>query len=164
MASSPLFTPVSFPTLPIPSAASMQAFGIRLGALLQSGDAVALRGPLGAGKTTLTQGIAVGLGVPVSVAITSPTFTLVNEHRGGRIPLFHADLYRLERANELEALGLDEAFDQGVVVIEWPDKFPGALPADHLELCLERLTDGTRTLTMRALGPRSNERLSLLLQ
>ncbi|MDZ4696532.1 MAG: tRNA (adenosine(37)-N6)-threonylcarbamoyltransferase complex ATPase subunit type 1 TsaE [Deltaproteobacteria bacterium] len=163
MASSPVFTPVSFPELCIPTAVHMRSLGIRLGAVLQQGDAVALKGPLGAGKTTLTQGIACGLGVPETVAITSPTFTLVNEHRGGRIPLFHADLYRLDHPGELHTLGLDEAFDEGVVVIEWPDKFPEVLPADHLDLRLDRLADGTRIVVMRALGPRSCKRIELLL-
>jgi tRNA threonylcarbamoyladenosine biosynthesis protein TsaE len=158
MASSPVFAPVSFPELRIPTAVAMRDLGIRLGALLKQGDAVALKGPLGAGKTTLTQGIACGLGVPETVAITSPTFTLVNEHRGGRIPLFHA-----EHESELPALGLDEAFDQGVVVMEWPDKFHDVLPADHLDLRIERLADGARTVVMRALGPRSCKRLELLL-
>src|SRR6187397_786060 len=77
---------------------------------LAPGDAIGLVGDLGAGKTCFVQGLARGLGVPDSVRVTSPTFTLINEHRGGRLPLFHVDLYRIEREAELAHIGLDDLF------------------------------------------------------
>ena len=111
-------------------------FGETLGAALRRGVGVetspatlALAGPLGAGKTSLVQGLAAGLGV--SGSVRSPTFTLIHEHRGP-VPLFHVDLYRLEAA-ELESLGLEEVIDSpGVTAIEWPERAPGVLPREHL--------------------------------
>ena len=111
-------------------------FGEALGAALRRGAGVgappatlALAGPLGAGKTCLVQGLAVGLGV--SGSVRSPTFTLIHEHRGP-VPLFHVDLYRLEAA-ELESLGLEEVIDSpGVTAIEWPERAAGVLPREHL--------------------------------
>ncbi|MFH1542312.1 MAG: tRNA (adenosine(37)-N6)-threonylcarbamoyltransferase complex ATPase subunit type 1 TsaE [bacterium] len=94
--------------------------GKKIGAALKPNDVIALVGPLGAGKTTLVQGIAVGLGVKDYV--TSPTFILINEYQG-RLPLFHADLYRLGETAEIEDLGIEEYFSRGgVCVIEWGEK------------------------------------------
>jgi len=93
--------------------------------------AVALVGPLGAGKTSLVQGIARGL--EVSGSVRSPTFTLIHEHPGP-VPLFHVDLYRLD-ASDVENLGLDEITDiPGVTAIEWAERAPGVLPAEHLRI------------------------------
>src|SRR5688572_32370219 len=89
--------------------AETRAAGALLGAVLAAGDAVALVGDLGAGKTTLVQGIALGAGVPPDEPVTSPTFTLLDEH-AGRIRIVHADLYRIERERELDQIGLDDAF------------------------------------------------------
>jgi len=118
------------------TAEETRRFGEALGAALRRGVGVeaspatlALAGPLGAGKTCLVQGLAVGLGV--SGSVRSPTFTLIHEHRGP-IPLFHVDLYRLEAA-ELESLGLEEVIDSpGVTAIEWPERAAGVLPREHL--------------------------------
>lgn len=106
------------------------AAGEALARELGAGDVVGLVGELGAGKTVFIQGLARGLGVPPEVPVTSPTFTLVNEYRGGRLPLFHVDLYRLEREDELEDVGLDELYRRGdgVVAVEWFDRFPAAAP------------------------------------
>ena len=90
---------------------------------------LALVGELGAGKTRFVQGLASGLGVPDKVFVRSPSFALINEYRGGRIPLYHFDFYRLDRADELGELGIEEYLDgDGACVIEWADRFPGALP------------------------------------
>lgn len=95
---------------------------------LSGGCVLSLEGPLGAGKTTFVQGLAEGLGCP-SESVSSPTFTLVHEYEGGRLPLVHMDLYRLEFVDELAALGFDDlAASANVLVIEWGDKFPAALP------------------------------------
>ena len=95
---------------------------------LQAGDVLALVGDLGAGKTQWVKGLAAGLGSEAEV--TSPTFTLIQEYPGGRLPLYHMDCYRLEEAGELLGIGIDDYLDgHGVVVIEWADKFPELLPA-----------------------------------
>jgi tRNA threonylcarbamoyladenosine biosynthesis protein TsaE len=112
----------------VASPEEMFAAGEALARELDAGDVVGLVGELGAGKTVFIQGLARGLGVPPEVPVTSPTFTLVNEYRGGRLPLFHVDLYRLEREDQLEDVGLDELYRRGdgVVAVEWFDRFPGA--------------------------------------
>jgi tRNA threonylcarbamoyladenosine biosynthesis protein TsaE len=112
-----------------------EAAGETLGRLVQSGDVVALTGDLGAGKTLFVRGLARGLGVPER-RVTSPSFTLVNEYRGGRLPLYHVDLYRLEREAELEDIGLDDLYRQEGVAVEWPERVPGAAPAERLEVTI----------------------------
>ncbi|MEI8233687.1 MAG: tRNA (adenosine(37)-N6)-threonylcarbamoyltransferase complex ATPase subunit type 1 TsaE [Verrucomicrobiota bacterium] len=101
--------------------------GQRLAAELRPGSVLALAGDLGAGKTQFTKGLACGLGVEGDV--TSPTFTLIHEYPGGRLPLFHIDLYRLEEADDVLGIGLDDYLDGGgVTVIEWADKFAALMP------------------------------------
>jgi tRNA threonylcarbamoyladenosine biosynthesis protein TsaE len=142
-------------TFEVATAEQTKAWGKRLGQALRTGDAIGLVGPLGAGKTTLTQGIAEGTGVGGHRHVASPTFALVNEHPG-RVALVHADLYRLNSASELAELGLDEAFDRAAAVIEWADRFPGALPSDHLLITIAmKSADGVRTLQLQAHGPAS---------
>ncbi len=99
--------------------------GTKIGESLQPGDLVLLFGDLGSGKTTLTQGIARGLGVAEDEYVRSPSFTLINEYRG-RMPIFHIDLYRIESATQLENLGLEEIlFSEGASIVEWAEKlFP----------------------------------------
>jgi tRNA threonylcarbamoyladenosine biosynthesis protein TsaE len=135
------------------TADAMQSLGERLGRALGVGDVVSLVGPLGAGKTTFVQGLARGVGVPPERHVASPTFALVNEHPG-RVPLVHADLYRVARPAELVELGLDDAFDRAAVAIEWLDRFPDAAPADRLELVIAIEADGARLLTLVGAGPR----------
>jgi len=102
------------------------AVGRDLAQSLRAGDAVLLQGELGAGKTAFVRGLAEGLGVPAD-AVSSPTFTLIQEYRGGRLPLFHVDLYRLDDPREIDDLGLEEIAADGVLAIEWAEKLPRRL-------------------------------------
>ena len=109
--------------------------GIKIGQSLQSGDLVLLFGDLGAGKTTMTQGIAQGLGVAENEYVRSPSFTLINEYRG-RIPIFHIDLYRIESAPELENLGLEEVLiSEGASIVEWAERL---FPQGQEDLIVEK--------------------------
>ncbi len=109
------------------SPAETFAVGETQAAALQPHTVLALCGELGAGKTQFVQGLARGLGCPASP--TSPTFTLIHEYGGGRLPLFHFDLYRLETAEQALAIGIEEYFESaGVSVVEWAGKFPELLP------------------------------------
>lgn len=126
-----------------------------LGVLLEASDAIGLVGDLGAGKTLFVQGVARGLGVPEHVRVTSPTFTIANLVRGGRLVLHHVDLYRIERASELRELGLDElAGSGGVLAVEWCDRFP-VLPDDHLRVSLGVAGEEARVIDAEGRGPRS---------
>jgi len=118
--------------------------GRKLGAQLKSGDILALFGSLGAGKTTLIQGLAEGLGVKDYV--TSPTFILINEY-AGRLPFYHIDLYRLEDPAQIEDLGIEEYFDKpGVIVIEWAEKLGGLLPNRAKQIKIETVSENQRKL------------------
>lgn len=111
-------------------------FGIKLGKSLKQGDILCLNGDLGAGKTTLTKSIGLGLGV--EDYITSPTFTLINEYKG-RVWVYHFDVYRLENAEELYDLGFDEYFyGNGVCIIEWADKINRMIPEDRIVIDIEK--------------------------
>ena len=133
------------------TAADMKRIGRCLGEAMRVGDVVGLAGSLGAGKTTLAQGIAEGLSVPSGRQVASPTFALVNEHPG-RVPFVHADLYRLAGEGELAELGLDEIFDRAAVVIEWIDRFPDVAPDDHLRIDIVAAPDLSRTLSFAGRG------------
>ena len=125
--------------------------GMRLGVLLQTGDVVCLQGELGAGKTTFVQGLAAGWGSLDDVS--SPTFILVNVYRranGGQ--LFHFDTYRIESALEAEELDLDAMFSAGPLVIEWPERMVGVLPAERLWIRLEHVDEDRRQFTFLPAG------------
>lgn len=112
-----------------------EGLGERIGRAALPGDVIALWGELGAGKTTLVRGLARGLGIDER-EVTSPTFVIVHEHEGGRVPLFHVDLYRLGPA-DVGSTGWDEGLAAGgVTAIEWPDRVADRLPADRLDLRL----------------------------
>lgn len=115
---------------------------------LREGDVIALVGPLGAGKTTFVQGLATGLGI--TSAVTSPTFALLQQYGGGRLELYHADFYRMERPSECAELGLEEWIEgPAVLVVEWADRFPGALPKEPLWIEIGLEGEGRR---LRAWG------------
>jgi tRNA threonylcarbamoyladenosine biosynthesis protein TsaE len=114
--------------------------------MLQPGAAVLLVGDLGAGKTALVRGLAEGLGVK-SEEVSSPTFTLMQEYRGGRIPLIHVDLYRLNDAREIDDLGLEELGLESVLAIEWAEKLPRRM-ADAIEVRIEHGDGDVRRLTI----------------
>ena len=127
----------------LPDSEATRKFGVALGRSLPAGTVILLQGDLGAGKTTLVQGIAEGLGI--SDSIESPTFTLINEYFGGRIPLYHLDLYRLE-PDEVEALHLESYWDGlemdlGIVAIEWAEKLPYK-PDNYLQISLNYCDKG----------------------
>ena len=121
--------------------------GRRIAAALPRRAVVLLIGNLGAGKTTLAKGIVSGLGAAEPDDVSSPTFTLIHEHGDGRV--YHIDLYRLDRPEQVATLGLDEIFDRkAVVLIEWGERFPQLLPAERIEIRLEPLGHEDRRITV----------------
>jgi tRNA threonylcarbamoyladenosine biosynthesis protein TsaE len=143
------------------SPAQTYRFGVRLGLLLKAGDLICLEGELGTGKTCLAQGIGEGMGVVEP--ITSPTFTLIAEHRppAPAPALYHIDLYRLDQAvDEAQALGLDEyLWRDGVCLIEWAERIEPALPPERLWITLLHLDLSKRGIVMKAQGPRYDDLL-----
>lgn len=130
-----------------------QRIGIRLGAHLQPGDVVCLSGELGAGKTTLVQGIARGWGS--SDAATSPTFVLVNNYRkSGGFELNHFDAYRVQDALEAEDLDLENMLAAGPLLVEWAERVKAALPAEHLWINMQYLDEEQRSLIFIPEGTR----------
>lgn len=127
---------------------------VRLAVQLRPGDVLCLRGDLGAGKTTFTRALVAALGSPASVS--SPTFALVHEYKGGRLPIWHVDAYRLQSADDTADIGLDEVFltGEGLVVIEWPERIEAALPDDHLDIAIRDTGGDTREITLIPHGPR----------
>jgi tRNA threonylcarbamoyladenosine biosynthesis protein TsaE len=137
--------------------------GMRLGGLLQPGDVVCLQGSLGAGKTTLVQGLAQGWGSldPVS----SPTFVLVNIYRRPDAEqLFHLDAYRLESALEAAELDLEEMLAQGSLVIEWPERMESLLPAERMWVLMDFLAEEHRQMLLKASGERYDGMLAEMRQ
>lgn len=143
------------------SADETESLGRILGALLGPGDVVALSGELGAGKTVLVRGIVAGTGSPARVA--SPTFTLIREY-AGPLPVFHADLYRIDTPGQLVDLGLEELFDRGgIVVIEWAERAGALLPREHLWISIAYGPgENERDLEATPRGPRYEEILTRL--
>jgi tRNA threonylcarbamoyladenosine biosynthesis protein TsaE len=134
----------------------------RLGRLLEPADVIALIGELGSGKTLFAQGLARGLDVPGSFAVSSPTFTLVNEYPG-RLPFYHLDLYRITDAAQCADLGLDELlYGQGAAAIEWAERLGAELPEERLEVYLTFAGETGRFLQFRSIGGRMAGRLAAL--
>lgn len=120
-------------------------WGRRFADDLRTGDVIALCGNLGAGKTQVTKGIVAGIGSRAEV--TSPTFTLVHEYVDGRLPVFHFDFYRIESETEILSLGWDEYLDEnGVMVVEWADRFPRLMPGHARWLLLETVSENARSI------------------
>jgi tRNA threonylcarbamoyladenosine biosynthesis protein TsaE len=133
--------------------AETEQIGSLLGSMLDKGDIIALSGELGAGKTTLVRGMARGIGLEEG-EVASPSFTLVNEYEG-QLRLFHIDLYRLEDEKELISIDYEEYLTaDGVVVIEWADRIPQAIPHDALWIMLRYLKSEHREIALRGQGHR----------
>jgi tRNA threonylcarbamoyladenosine biosynthesis protein TsaE len=131
--------------------------GRKLGGLLKGGDVIALSGELGCGKTCLTKGLALGLGVPPEEVVTSPSFTYMNEYEG-RETLYHMDVYRLAHLSEFVGIGLDEYLGQGgVAVLEWADRWPEILPEQTMSVRFAILSEDERALSFSARHPRAVE-------
>jgi len=122
--------------------------GRKMGSVLREGDVVALEGELGSGKTCFAKGIAMGLGVSPEIVITSPSFSLLNEYEG-RCTFFHMDVYRLEEVSDFVSAGLDEYFYQdGVVAMEWADRWPAILPDWSVKVEFVIMDDYLRKITL----------------
>jgi len=131
--------------------------GQKVGTLLVAGDVVGLVGELGSGKTWFAKGLALGLGVSPNTIITSPSFTLINEYEG-RYKFFHMDVYRLESLSDLLSAGLDEYFyKDGVVAMEWADRWPEILPSWWLKVELIITDDISREIVLSSSHPRISE-------
>ena len=126
-------------------------FGEKLGKLLEKNSTVILYGDLASGKTTLTKGIGKGLGIKDT--INSPTFTILKIYNG-RLPLYHIDAYRLESSNY--DLGFDE-FDDGVIVVEWPEYYKEYLPKEYIEIKMSYVDENTRNIDIKAVGDNYNK-------
>ncbi|MBR6872428.1 MAG: tRNA (adenosine(37)-N6)-threonylcarbamoyltransferase complex ATPase subunit type 1 TsaE [Ruminococcus sp.] len=129
------------------SPAETIALGRRIGALLRGGDCLAYVGGLGAGKTTMTRGIALGMGLEDDV--TSPTFALVNEYRGTGLTLIHFDMYRITSPADLETTGFFDYMDEDTVLaVEWSENISDAIPPGTVYIRIERTGDDTRKITI----------------
>ena len=137
--------------------------GMRLGGALQPGDLICLQGDLGAGKTTFVQGIAQGWGS--LDAVSSPTFILVNMYRrADQRQLFHMDAYRLDSTPEAEELDLDSMLAESALIVEWPERMAGLIPAERLWINLEHIADKEREMKFNAHGKRYDELLENIRQ
>ncbi len=133
------------------SAEQTRRLGARLSQLFGGGEVILVTGALGTGKTCLAQGIGQGLGI--DDWLTSPTFTLVNEYRSGRLSLYHVDLYRIVDVKATLALGLDDyLYGQGVCLIEWAERVRSIWPAEYLQIGMRHIDETKRGLSLRGVG------------
>jgi tRNA threonylcarbamoyladenosine biosynthesis protein TsaE len=140
------------------SCSDTQRLGEQLGFLLEAGDIVCLYGELGSGKTVLSKGIARGLGVGDEDRVRSPSFVLIQRYEG-RVPVYHADLYRLDGPTDIADIGLrDFLAGDGVAVIEWADKLEASLPLERLDIVLVHQEEQTRLITVTPQGTRYLQR------
>ena len=132
------------------SPAETEAIGAALGKIIEPGTVIAYRGDLGAGKTAFTRGLAKGLGC--TEIVTSPTYTIVNEYLGGRIPLFHFDMYRLRSSDDLFDIGWEDYLERGgVCAVEWSENIASALE-DPILITIEKLSETARRITIEGGG------------
>ena len=130
------------------SPAETEAIGRQVAERIDVGGVLALKGELGSGKTLFVKGLVAGLGS--SADVTSPTFTIAHEYRGGRLPVYHFDFFRLEDSQSLARLGLDDYFfGDGISVIEWADRFPEFIPEQARRILFEIKSDTQRTITFK---------------
>jgi tRNA threonylcarbamoyladenosine biosynthesis protein TsaE len=129
------------------SAAETELLGECLGKVLEEGDVITLSGDMGAGKTRFAQGVASGLGVDRAQPVTSPTYTILNEHQG-RLPLYHFDFYRFGTGADLRDLGFEEYVGVGVCLVEWPERLAGGFAEEYLEISIDVMSDETRIITV----------------
>lgn len=159
-------TPTFDSTFPLPSwslascsVADTECLGAMIGNGVQGGEVFALYGEVGTGKTALVRGIATGLGAAPR-RVSSPTFVLIHEYRG-RLPLAHADLYRLESVQTVPHLGLEEYFDgRTIVAVEWAERAMSELPIDRVEIRFAHRSETERTIIITATGPYSHQALT----
>lgn len=145
------------------SVGETEGVGELLGGLLVPGDVIGLVGELGAGKTAFVRGVARGAGVPTGHPVNSPTFTILNVYEGRECLLFHLDLYRLDDPSELEGIGMSELQSgRGMLLVEWADRYPDALPSDRLTITLRTSGQDMRDVLVTAGGPQSQELLDEL--
>ncbi len=137
---------------------STHGLGVRLGRLAQPGDVLLFQGELGSGKTVLAQGV--GEGLAVQEPVTSSSYVLMAEYHG-RLTLYHADLFRLDDPSQVAELALEEVAAAGVLIVEWPERAWGELPAERLVVAIEE-TEGGRKLTLTARGTRYDKLLEAL--
>ncbi|MCI5149466.1 MAG: tRNA (adenosine(37)-N6)-threonylcarbamoyltransferase complex ATPase subunit type 1 TsaE [Candidatus Electrothrix sp. MAN1_4] len=149
-------------SLTLQDPAATARFGEKLGSIARKGDVILLHGDLGVGKTTLTQSIAAGLGVPPDQYVSSPSFALMHEY-SGRIPLFHMDCYRLAGEEDIEGAGLaDYIGGPGLTVIEWPDRLESLQPKERLDLFLEAVDAKSRICHLQPHGESWCSRITAL--
>lgn len=130
------------------SPAETEAIGRQLAERVDVGAVLALKGELGSGKTLFVKGLVAGLGS--SADVTSPTFTIAHEYRGGRLPVYHFDFFRLEDSQSLAQLGLDDYFfGDGLSVIEWADRFPEFIPEQARRVFFEIKSETQRAITLK---------------
>lgn len=133
------------------SAQETRAIGRKLAEHLKAGDVVLLEGDLGAGKSEMARGIARGLGI--QGAVPSPSFTILNAYDEGRTPLYHFDWYRIEDANEIYEMGMEEQLGgDGIALIEWSTKAEECVPQKHMKITLKPLDENTREITFETFG------------
>jgi tRNA threonylcarbamoyladenosine biosynthesis protein TsaE len=130
------------------SADETESFGHRFARNVKAGDVLALTGDLGSGKTQFVRGLVAAIGA--TTPATSPTFTLIHEYSGGRLPIYHFDFFRIEDRSSAERLGLDEYFfGDGVSVIEWADRFPDLVPENARWISFETKSETQRAITTK---------------
>ena len=138
------------------------SLGQEIGEQVEEGTVIALSGDLGSGKTVFVQGLAKGLNVPSDYYVTSPTYTLINEYPG-RIKLFHIDLYRVSGLNELEEIGIyDIVYGNHITAIEWPERFEGNLPDNHLKIKIEIIDENRRKISFFTSGTKENPLITMI--